>query len=81
MREENPAAPEIHIDLGARLDLLIQAYGADATVPDLLETMVARLEDLSALTHSIGLARKDDSLLGDADNYSADAAFLHTLLR
>ena len=81
MREENPAAPEIHIDLGARLDLLIQAYGADATVPDLLETMVARLEDLSALTHSIGLARKDDSLLGDADNYSADAAFLRTLLR
>lgn len=80
MREENPAAPAIHIDLGARLELLLKAYGADATLPDLLETMVARLEDLSALTHSIGVARKDASLLDDAENYSADAAFLRTLL-
>ncbi|WP_232549323.1 phosphotransferase enzyme family protein [Propioniciclava soli] len=81
MREENPAAPAFKIDLAARLQTLMDAYGSDASVPELLGTMVARLEDLAALTHSIGLARKDDALVDDADNYTADAAFLSTLLR
>lgn len=81
MREENPAAPAFKIDLAARLQTLMEAYGTDATVPELLQVMVARLEDLAALTHSIGLGRKDDALLNDAENYSADAAFLSTLLR
>lgn len=81
MRPGNPDAPRIHIDLRARLTALMKAYGTDASVTELLPIMVARLEDLAALMHSVGLARKDDGLLDDAENFSADAAFLATLVR
>ncbi|MFV0407545.1 MAG: phosphotransferase [Propioniciclava sp.] len=81
MRPENPEAPEIHIDLSARLSLLLSAYGSQATIPELLDVMVARLEDLAALMHPLGLAREDEALLSEAENYTADAAFLSGLLR
>ncbi len=81
MRPSNPDAPDLAIDLGARLELALSAYGSDATVPELLEVIVQRLEDLAAFTHSHGLARKNDKLLLDAENYSKDAAYLAGLLR
>ncbi|MFV0451873.1 MAG: phosphotransferase enzyme family protein [Propioniciclava sp.] len=80
MRPENPQAPDLHIDLSARLRLLLEAYGSDAPVPVLLEVMVARLEDLASLMHSLGIARKDETLLAEAENYTADAAYLSSLL-
>ena len=81
MRPSNPDAPDLPIDLSARLELALRAYGSDATVPQLLEVIVERLEDLASFTHSHGLARKNDKLLLDAENYSKDAAFLGGLLR
>ena len=81
MRPENPDAPDLTIDLGARLELALRAYGSDATVPQLLAVIVERLEELASFTHSHGLARKNDKLLQDAENYSQDAAFLAGLVR
>jgi len=81
MRPENPAAPDLPIDLTRRLRLLIDAYGSDATFHELLAVIVERLEDLATFTHSHALARKNEALLADAEQYSADAAFLAALLR
>lgn len=81
MRPTNPDAPNVPIDLGARLKLALDAYGSEATVPQLLGVIVERLEDLASFTHSHGLARKNDKLLADAENYSKDATFLAGLLR
>lgn len=81
MSSENPDAPDLSIDLGARMRLLLDSYGSDATVPELLEMIVERLEDLASFTHSHGVSRKNDKLLQDAQNYSKDAAFLASLLR
>lgn len=80
MRPANPDAPDLPIDLAARVQLALAAYGTDVTVPELLAVIVERLEDLAAFTHSHGLARKSDKLLLDAENYSADAAYLRNLL-
>lgn len=81
MRPGNPDAPTSSIDLRARLELLLRSYGSDATVPELLAVIVQRLEELAAFTHSHGMARKNERLLADADNYSKDAAYLAGLLR
>jgi thiamine kinase-like enzyme len=81
MRPENPDAPTIAIDLGARLTTLLDAYGSDATVPELLAAIVARLEELASFTHTHGRARKNEKLLEDAENYRQDAAYLAVLLR
>ena len=80
MRPSNPDAPTLTIDLRARLELVLTAYGTDATVPELLHAIVERLEDLASFTHSHGIARKNDKLLVDAENYSKDAAYLAKLL-
>ena len=50
-------------------------------MPELIAVIVERLEDLASFTHSHGLARKNDKLILDAENYSKDAAFLAGLLR
>ena len=80
MRPSNPDAPDLPIDLAARMELALSAYGTDVTVPALLAAIVARLDDLAAFTHSHGLARRNDKLLLDAENYAADAAYLRELL-
>ena len=81
MRPENPDAPTISIDLGARLTMLLDAYGSNASVPELLSTIVARLEELASFTRTHGTARKNDKLLADAENYRQDVAYLAGLLR
>lgn len=80
MGPENPDAPNRTIDLSRRVRLLLQAYGSDATVMELLDAVIERLEDLAAFTHSHAVARHDEALLKDARGYSADAAFLRSLL-
>lgn len=81
MRHENPAAPTVSIDLAGRLGLLLRAYGADVTVPELLAAIVERLEDLAAFTKGLAVARKSEALNEDAHHYAEDAAYLATLTR
>ena len=81
MRPTNPDAPTSSIDLSARMRIALDAYGSDAGVPELLAAIVDRLEHLAAFTHSHGVARKNDKLLQDAENYTKDAAFLAGLVR
>ncbi len=80
MRPESPDAPDMTLDLGRRMRLLLDTYGSDATVPSLLATVIHRLEDLAVFTHSHALAKKDKQLRGHALEYSADAAHLRSLL-
>ena len=81
MRSDNPDSPTIAIDLLDRIQLLLDAYGSTASVPELLAVIVERLDDLADFTHTHGLRRKNDKLIADAKNYSLDAAFLGSLLR
>lgn len=81
MRPDNPDAPAARLDLAARMHLLLDAYGTDATIPQLLATIVERLEHLAALTHGHGVATGRETLLRDAAQYAEDAAYLGGLLR
>lgn len=81
MRSDNPDSPTISINLRGRIQLLLDAYGSNVSVPTLLSVIVERLEDLATLTHTHGLRLKNEKLILDARNYSLDAAFLAGLLR
>ena len=81
MRPDNPDAPTLHIDLAGRLRLLLNAYGADATIPQLLAVIVERLENLAAVTHGHGVATGKKNLIRDAAQYAEDAAYLGGLFR
>lgn len=79
MRPANPDAPQFKIDLSQRVKLLLETYGTEATVPELLRTVIVRLEDLASFTHSHGVSRKNERLIEDGINYSIDAAYLRSL--
>lgn len=80
MGPDNPDAPNITIDLARRMKLLLESYGSDASIMDLLRVVIERLEDLAAFIHSHGVARHDEALLSEARGYSADALFLRSML-
>lgn len=80
MGPENPDSPNVTIDLGRRVSLLLDAYGTKTSVIDLLGLVIERLDDLAKLTHDHAVAKQDDELLRDARGYTADAAFLRGLL-
>ncbi len=80
MRPESPDAPNLTLDLGRRMKLLLDSYGSDESVASLLQIVIQRLEDLAEFTHSHARARKDKQLLENAASYSADAAHLRSLL-
>lgn len=80
MGPDNPDAPNTTIDLSARMRALLRGYGSDASVLEVLGVVVERLEDLASFTHSHGMARNDETLLRDARGYSADAAYLRSML-
>lgn len=80
MGPENPDSPNVTIDLGRRIKLLLDAYGSDATTLEVLRAVIERLDDLAAFTHSHAVARQDETLLRDARGYSADAAYLRAML-
>lgn len=80
MGPENPDAPNLTFDLGARLQKLLDAYGTKASAIELLRVVIEVLDDLASFTHSHGVARQDDALLRNARAYSADAAFLRSML-
>lgn len=80
MRPDSPDAPDLSLDLGRRMKLLLDSYGSDESVAALLRTVIHRLEDLADFTHSHAKARKDKQLREHALSYSADAAYLRALL-
>lgn len=80
MQSTNPDAPSLSIDLTARIQLLLKAYGSDATVPELLKVMVERLDELATFTASHARSRKSEKLRSDAENYARDANFLRSLV-
>ena len=77
---DNPDAPTTPMNLMARLRLLLGAYGSDASVPDLLRTVVARLEELADFTRGQAKRAKHSDFADQARAYDADAAFLASLL-
>jgi len=76
---DNPDAPTTSLDLAARLRLLLDSYGSDASLAEVLDAVILRLEDLAAFTHGHALLRKDEALASDALLYSNDAAYLKSL--
>jgi len=80
MRPDSPDAPNLTLDLGRRMKILLESYGCDESVPSLLQNVILRLEDLAEFTHSHARARKDKQLLEHAESYSADASYLRSLL-
>ncbi|OUD87900.1 hypothetical protein BC477_07895 [Clavibacter michiganensis subsp. michiganensis] len=67
-------------DARRRVELLLDAYGSDATWADVLRITILRLHDLAG----ISLAKADElgkpHLRADAACYSADAASLRGIL-
>ena len=80
VRPSSPDAPGRSIDIQRRVRLLLDAYGSDVTVPDLLRTVIDRLENLAAMTEGHARGKKDSKLHSDAVNYGKDADYLTSLL-
>ncbi|WP_165063182.1 phosphotransferase [Marisediminicola senii] len=70
-----PNAPGMG-DAGRRVQLILDAYGSDATISDVLRVAVIRLHDLAAMS----IAKADElgkpHLLAEAAEYDRDAVFL-----
>ena len=80
MRPTNPAVPNLSLDIFHRVQLLLDAYGSDVSVPELLGAVVDRLEDLGEFTSAVAAKKKDEALASDARNYAQDAEYLRSLL-
>lgn len=80
MRPGNPDAPDMTFDIQGRIRRLLDAYGSDVSVPELLTTVIARLETLADMTEGHAKMKKDGSLRRQALNYSKDADYLSSLL-
>jgi len=76
----NPDAPQTAKDLMARLRLLRDTYGSDASTADILRTVVARLDDLATFTRGQAKKTKNPEFLEHAAAYETDADFLRSLL-
>jgi len=64
----------------ARLQMLLDAYGSDATIDELAQMAVARLTDLAEFTEQRAKKTGRTDLLEHVDLYRHDAASLPTLL-
>lgn len=76
----NPDAPKTPKDLMARLRLLRDTYGSDASTTDILRTVVARLDDLADFTRGQAKRTKNPEFLDQVAAYESDAEFLRTLI-
>lgn len=76
----NPDAPKTSKDLMARLRLLRDTYGSDASTTDLLRTVVARLDELATFTRGQAKRTKSAEFAEQAAAYESDAEFLRTLI-
>ncbi len=70
-----PGAPGMN-DARRRMELILQAYGSDATWDDVLRVAIIRLLDLASLSRSKAMELGKPELADHADGYEADARFL-----
>ena len=62
-----------------RVDLLLRAYGSDATWSDVIRVAIIRLYDLAEMSREKALELAKPRLLDEAEMYERDALFLTTL--
>ena len=62
-----------------RVDLLLRAYGSDATWSDVIRVAIIRLYDLAEMSREKALELAKPHLLDEAEMYERDAVFLTTL--
>ena len=78
---DNPASPKKTMDLGARIMLLLDSYGSDARVPEVLQMVVARLDHQASFTDGHATVKDNDDLRAEAAVLRADADYLRRMLR
>jgi len=66
-------------DARRRVELILRAYGSDATWDDLLKVAIIRLYDLAEMSIAKAEELANPDLLRDATGYVRDAAFLGAL--
>jgi Ser/Thr protein kinase RdoA (MazF antagonist) len=62
-----------------RVDILLQAYGSDATWDDVIRLAVIRLYDLAEMSREKAVELGKPHLLDEAEMYDRDARYLSTL--
>ena len=62
-----------------RVDLLLRAYGSDATWSDVIRVAIIRLYDLAEMSREKALELAKPHLIDEAEMYERDAVFLTTL--
>ncbi len=63
-------------DARRRVELILRAYGSDATWSDVLRVAIARLLDLATFSRAKAVELGKPALVGDAEGYERDARFL-----
>jgi hypothetical protein len=71
-------APDM-ADARRRVEIILHAYGSDATWHDVLRIAIIRLHDLAAMSIDKAAELNKPALLDDAAEYTRDAAFLREL--
>ena len=73
-----PGAPAM-ADARRRVEIILRAYGSDASWHDVLRIAIIRLHDLAAMSIDKAAELSKPALLDDAAEYTRDAAFLRGL--
>ena len=73
-----PGAPAM-ADARRRVEIILRAYGSDASWHDVLRIAIIRLHDLAAMSIDKAAELNKPALLDDAAEYTRDAAFLRGL--
>jgi len=73
-----PGAPAM-ADARRRVEIILRAYGSDASWHDVLRIAIIRLHDLAAMSIDKAAELSKPALLDDATEYTRDAAFLRDL--
>lgn len=73
-----PGAPAM-ADARRRVEIILRAYGSDASWHDVLRIAIIRLHDLAAMSIDKAAELNKPALLDDAAEYTSDAAFLRSL--
>jgi Ser/Thr protein kinase RdoA (MazF antagonist) len=76
---ETPAGAPAMDQARHRVDLILAAYGSDATWSDVIRVAVIRLYDLAEMSRQKAVELDKPFLFDEADFYERDAAFLSAL--
>ena len=74
-----PSGAPAMTDARRRVEIILRAYGSDATWHDVLRIAIIRLHDLAAMSIDKAAELNKPALLDDAAEYTRDAAFLRSL--